>query len=118
MDSTKEARTVKGKRFYYCGDVSGDLIIYPTDGSGKQRSAGEVHISLDKIQLIKSQIMTNREIAMGACRDTPSHGSIGEKLRERHWSPQILSYVVPLLIQVGFCEAFKRGRSYFVRRTE
>lgn len=42
---------------------------------------------------------------MGACRDNPSKYSIGESLREQSYSPQNLSYVIPLLIEEGFCVA-------------
>lgn len=42
---------------------------------------------------------------MGACRDNPSKNSIGEALKMQGYSPQNLSYVIPLLIEEGFCVA-------------
>jgi len=111
----RESRTVMGKKFYYTGEISGDVIVYPTDKSGNQRSNGIVPINSNVILFIKSEIQRNREIAMGACRDDPSRGSLGEKLRDRRWSPQYLSYIVPLLIEARFCETFKEGRSHILR---
>jgi hypothetical protein len=42
---------------------------------------------------------------MGACRDNPPKGSIGAMLIRNRYSPQYLSYVIPLLIEEGFCKA-------------
>jgi hypothetical protein len=57
-------------------------------------------------------------VPMGACRDNPVRGSLGEKLRGQRRSPQLLSYVIPLLAEQDFCKYFKRGRRYIVRHAE
>ena len=57
------------------------------------------------IVAIKSEIKQKSPVLMGACRDNPSKYSIGESLRTQGYSPQNLSYVIPLLIEEGFCTA-------------
>lgn len=51
---------------------------------------------------------------MGACRDSPARGSLGEKVRSQRKSPQLLSYVIPVLAEEGFCRYYKRGRRYII----
>jgi len=56
-------------------------------------------------------------IKMGACRDNPSKGSLGEILQSAGKSPQYLSYVLPLLGEKGkkLISHYKEGRSYWVK---
>ena len=112
------AATVTGKRFYYDESISGDLIVYPTDRDGIEPSGSKVRIPSHAIDFIRGEIRKAGEIAMGACRDNPSPGSLGEKLRQQGKSPQFLSYVIPLLTKEGFCTYFKEGRRYVIRYTE
>ena len=72
------------------------LIIY------KKISIG---ISKEIINAIKSKITQRSPVLMGACRDNPSKNSIGQSLKMQGYSPQNLSYVIPLLIGEGFCVA-------------
>jgi len=111
----KRSNTVTGKRFCYHGTLSGDLIVYPTDRDGVKRSGTKVLIPSREIDFIRAEIHNAGEIPMGACRDSPSPGSLGKKLRQRRKSPQFLSYVIPLLIEEGFCTCLKEGRGYVVR---
>jgi hypothetical protein len=111
------AATVTGKRFYYCERTSGDLIVYPTDRDSLEPSGGEVRIPSASIDFIRGAIRKAGEIAMGACRDNPSPGSLGQQLRQQGKSPQFLSYVIPLLTKEGFCTYFKEGRGYVIRYT-
>jgi len=113
----KRANTVKGKPFYYGGSVSEDLIVYPTDKDGVKRSGTQDPIRSQEINFIRVEIREAGEIPMGACRDNPSRGSLGEKLRQQHKSPQLLSYVIPLLTEEGLCAYFKEGRRYMIRYT-
>lgn len=113
----KQSRTVTGKRFYYEGSISQGLVVYPTDEDGTRRSGGVVPIPAEGIDFIRGEIRRAGIIARGACRDNPASGSLGEKLRGQSRSPQWLSYVVPLLAEVGFCEFFKEGRRYMIRYT-
>jgi len=111
------ATTVTGKRFYHDESVSGDLIVYPTDRDGIEPSGSKVRIPSHTVDFIRAEIRKAGEIAMGACRDNPSPGSLGEKLRQQGKSPQFLSYVIPLLAKEGFCTYSKEGRSYVIRYT-
>jgi len=111
------AATVTGKRFDYKEDISGDLIVYPTDKDGIELSGSKVHIPSHTIDFIRDEIRRAGEIAMGACRDNPSPGSLGEKLLHQHKSPQFLSYVIPVLTKKGFCSYFKEGKRYMIRYT-
>ena len=114
----KRSNTVTGKRFYYEGSISADLMVYPTDRAGVKRSGTKVRIPSQAIDFIRAELRKAAEIAMGACRDSPSPGSLGEKLlRQQRRSPQFLSYVIPLLIEEGFCTCFKQGRLYVIRYT-
>lgn len=81
-------------------------------------SGSKVRIPSHAIDFIRGETRKAGEIAMGACRDNPSPGSLGEKLRQQGKSPQFLSYVIPLLTKEGFCTYFKEGRRYVIRYTE
>jgi len=111
----KRSNTVTGKPFYYDGSISGDIIIYPTDRDGVKCSGARVPIPPQAIDFIRAEIRKAGEIPMGACRDNPVPGSLGDKLRQQHKSPQLLSYVIPLLTEEGFCTYFKVGRRYMIR---
>jgi len=92
----KQSKTLMGIRFKYDGSLDTELIIYKN-----------LNIKIPKkiIDKIKSEIKQKSPVLMGACRDNPSKYSIGESLREQSYSPQNLSYVIPLLIEEGFCVA-------------
>jgi len=110
--------TVTGKPFAYEGDLAGGLVVYPTERDDwTELSGGRVPIPADHIRFIRSEIRNAQLIPMGACRDNPAPGSVGDKLMQNRWSPQDLTYVVPLLREEGFCDAFKQGRGYVIRYT-
>lgn len=114
----KQSKTVTGKRFYYHGKISRSLTVYPTDKGGTKRSGGKVPIPAHAVDFIRGEIHKAGVITMGACRDCPPSGSLGDKLRrEQGKSPQFLSYVIPLLREEGFCEYFKEGRRHMIRYT-
>ena len=92
----KHAKTLLGIEFNYDGSISTELIIYKNLN---------IKISKKIIDAIKSEIIQKNPIFMGACRDNPIRYSIGESLRAQGYSPQNLSYVIPLLIEEGFCVA-------------
>jgi hypothetical protein len=53
---------------------------------------------------------------MGASRKPLVADSVGEKLAEQHGvSPQVMSYVLPLLIEEGFCKV-SGGKPYTIYR--
>ena len=102
---------------YYDGSITEDLIVYPTDSVGIEPSGNKVPIPSHTIDFIRGEIRKASEIAMGANRDNPPPGSLGEKLRQQRKSPQLLCYVIPLLTKEGFCTYFKEGRRYVIRYT-
>jgi hypothetical protein len=85
----KQTKTLMGVGFKYEGSLDNGLVIH------KKISIG---ISKDIVNAIKSEIMRRSPVLMGACRDNPSKDSIGESLKMQGYSPQNLSYVIPLLI--------------------
>lgn len=114
------SHTVTGKPFAYEGDLSGGLVVYPTKWDDwTQLSGGRVPIPAEGIRFIRGEIRRARLIAMGACRDNPARGSLGDKLRQIRKPAQWLSYVIPLLREAGFCDASKqgKGKAYIVRYT-
>lgn len=92
----KQTKTLRGVGFKYEGSLDNGLVIH------KRISIG---ISKDIVNAIKSEITRRSPVLMGACRDNPSKNSIGESLKAKGYSPQNLSYVIPLLIEEGFCVA-------------
>lgn len=91
--------TFKGAIFSYDGSINDGLIVH-TIKSGKPTGT-QLSIDTETIKLIKNKIIENCEIKMGACRDKPSSGSLGEMLQSYGKSPQLLSYVLPLLEEAG-----------------
>jgi hypothetical protein len=43
-------------------------------------------------------------VKIGASRDKPSVGSIGEWLRQNYKGPQIASYLAPVLVEEGYAQ--------------
>jgi hypothetical protein len=92
----KETKTLMGVGFKYEGSIDDELIICKKI---------DIRISKKIINAIKSEITRRSPLLMGACRDYPTKNSIGESLKMQGCSPQNLSYVIPLLIEEGFCVA-------------
>lgn len=90
----KQTKTLMGVGFKYEGSLDNGLIIYKKIN---------IKISEKIIKVIKTEIIRKSPVLMGACRDNPSKNSIGESLKMQGYSPQNLSYVIPLLIEEGFC---------------
>jgi hypothetical protein len=105
--------TFTGKRFGYTGSTAAELVIYPLDKQGVKTST-KLPVSQDTICFIVNQIRLHGTIKMGACRDKPSKGSLGEVLLDMKKTPQVLSYVLPLLKKVELIRSHKEGRSFWV----
>lgn len=102
------ARTLMGVEYQYSGSLDTDLIIHKKI---------DIHITANTISLIRTEIIKRSPILMGACRDNPPKGSIGEMLIKKGYSPQYLSYVIPLLIEERFCKANEK-RPYKIMKHE
>lgn len=108
-DHMPEAYTVYGnKRFRYSGSLETGLVVH---------KGVDIAISVDTIRLIKTEIARRNPVLMGACRDNPSRNSLGETLRGRGITPQVLSYVVPLLVDSGYCTTNNSKPLVISRRT-
>jgi hypothetical protein len=97
-----------GVEFQYSGSLDTGLIVHKNI---------DIYISRNIIQIIQGEIEKRSPVFMGACRDKPIRDSIGETLLNNGYSPQSLSYVIPLLIEEGFCRASDR-RPYKIIRTK
>lgn len=94
-DEVKQAKTLTGVEFKYEGSLDTELTIYQNSSINK--------ISKENIAAIKTEIEQRSPVLMGANRTNPSKHSIGESLMIQRYSPQSLSYVIPMLIEDGFC---------------
>lgn len=92
----KSSKTVQGKPFKYEGSLDEGLTIHFKSSSLK--------ISPEIIRVIRHELSVRSPVRMGANRKPLVANSIGETIRENYKaSPQIMSYVVPLLVQEGYC---------------
>ncbi len=103
------ARTVMGKEFEYCGTLATGITVF-------FKSGGRKKISPEIIQVIRDEITRRSPVRMGANRSPLVADSIGETLAlSYHESPQVMSYVLPLLVAAGFC-TISGGKPYIIYR--
>ena len=55
-----------------------------------------------------------REIKMGASRDNPPKNSLGFFIKKEKQFPQQLSYLIPILIEEGFCDFRRDGKAFVI----
>jgi hypothetical protein len=88
-------RTLMGKRFEYSGSLAEGLRV--------NFSTTSLKIDLKTIAIIRGEIERRSPVKMGASRSPLVLNSVGETLWGEHRvSPQVMSYVLPLLIAEGF----------------
>ena len=66
------------------------------------------------VDLVKRAIQGSGEIKMGASRDNPPKISLGALIKKEKQSPQQLSYLIPILIEEGFCDFRKDGKAFVI----
>ena len=99
-----------GKPFGYDGSLNTDLVVH--------MPASTMRINAESISFIRNQIQRRSPVLMGANRDPLVRNSVGETLaKETGKSPQLLSYVVPLLVEEGFCRVSPQ-RPYLITLCE
>lgn len=104
------ATTVTGTRFEYSGSLSEGLTLYFSSGH-------RTRVSTDTIAIVRREITRRSPVAMGANRSPLVRDSVGETLQRDHGvSPQVLSYVLPLLIEEGFCTATRSKPEIITKR--
>ena|ERR1700674_2158752 len=92
------SKTLTGKPFTYSGSLATGLTIL-FGNSGKA-----MMIPVRIIDVIRAEITRRSPVLMGANRDPLVRNSVGATLYEKHhFSPQAMSYVLPLLIEEEFC---------------
>ena len=102
------SKTVMGKRFKYRGSLDKGISVKFED------SGADWVIPAAIIEVIKAQIAERSPVLMGASRRPLVKNSVGETLyRDYGFSPQAMSYVLPLLIEAKFCTVSPR-RPYLI----
>lgn len=92
------SKTVMGKRFKYKGTLSTGIAVHFGDAGADWVIPPEI------IQVIKDEIVKRSPVLMGASRRPLVKNSIGETLYKEHsFSPMAMTYVLPLLVEAGFC---------------
>ena len=91
------ATTVMGKSFEYDGSLATGLTVFFKPPHKKK-------IPVTIINVIRQEITKRSPVLMGANREPLVADSVGETLALNHKeSPQVMSYVLPLLVAEGFC---------------
>lgn len=92
------SRTVMGKMFHYRGSLAtGIHVVFDDTGQ-------DWFIPAEIIDVIKAQIAERSPVLMGASRRPLVKDSVGETLFQEHgFSPLAMTYVLPLLIEAGYC---------------
>jgi hypothetical protein len=99
-------KTLLGKPYEYTGTLATGIVV---------NSA--TRISADIIRVIRSEITETSPVLMGASRAPLVADSVGETLNVKYRkSPQVMSYVLPLLIEEGFCTVSDRKPFVIHRR--
>ncbi|PKQ16689.1 MAG: hypothetical protein CVT67_02660 [Actinobacteria bacterium HGW-Actinobacteria-7] len=105
----KQSRTVMGKPFRYNGALSKGIGVRFAD------SKTDWFIPAEIIEIIKTEIAQRSPVLMGASRKPLVKNSVGETLyRDHGFSPRAMSYVLPLLVEAGFCTV-SPSRPYLIR---
>jgi hypothetical protein len=105
MEKKKRAHTpIKRVRFQYTGSLEDGLNVYKASADGKR----PFKLDYDLIKKTKSTMLRVCPAIMGTNWENPPKYSIGYALKEtlkgEKVHPQCLSYIIPLLIEAGFCE--------------
>jgi hypothetical protein len=91
-------KTVQGNRFCYSGSLEAGIVVSFTFTA--------LRISPEVIRAIRAEIIERSAVLMGSSRKPLVPNSLGEMIWLRyHVTPQAVSYIVPLLIEEGFCRA-------------
>jgi len=94
----KRSKTVMGKQFEYSGSLSDGISVHFGD------AGADWFIPPEIIQVIKDEIAKRSPVLMGASRRPLLKDSVGETLYRNHgFSPQAMTYVLPLLVESGYC---------------
>jgi hypothetical protein len=103
------SKTIMGKSFEYSGTLATGITVFFKPPHKKV-------IPPETVRVIRAEITKRSPVLMGANRDPLVSNSVGETLAERYnESPQVMSYVLPLLVEEGFCTVSDH-RPYIIYR--
>jgi hypothetical protein len=111
----KKLKTLTGHEFQCKTYPDKELIIYPPDDQGNLQEKSAIVITPFTQDLVKEAIKSSGRILMGASRDNPPRSSLGSLIKEEKQSPQQLSYLIPILIDEGFCTSEKSGNAFVIK---
>ncbi len=111
----KKIKTLKGHEFQYKSYSDKELIIYPPDDQGNLQEKSAIVITPFTQGLVRKAIRSNGKILMGASRDNPPKTSLGFLIKAEKQSPQQLSYLIPILIDEGFCTFERDGKAFVIK---
>jgi hypothetical protein len=104
------AKTMTGKSFEYSGSLATGLTVFFKPPHKKT-------IPVEIINIIRHEIEKRSPVLMGANRQPLVGNSVGETLALNHnESPQVMSYVLPLLVEEGFCTV-SDGKPFVIHKT-
>jgi hypothetical protein len=107
-DTVPTSKTVMGKSFEYSGTLATGITVFFKPPYKKK-------ITSDIVRVIRAEITKRSPVLMGANRAPLVPNSVGETLAERYNEPpQVMSYVLPLLVEEGFCTVSDR-KPYMIR---
>jgi hypothetical protein len=96
------SNTLMGRTFEYSGTLATGITVFFKPPSKKL-------ITSAIIRVIKAEITSRSPVLMGACVKPLVADSIGETLALKHSeTPQVMSYILPLLVEDGFCTVSDR----------
>lgn len=103
------AKTVTGQPFEYSGTLTTGITVFFKPPHKKM-------IAREIVRIIRDEITKRSPVLMGASRKPLVKDSVGETLSVKHGeSPQVISYVLPLLIEEGFCTV-SNGKPFVIHR--
>jgi hypothetical protein len=113
-------KTTLQQKPFQCEEVTGEcgeiLVIYRSDKDGQQQAREAYAATPFILNLVRTKIRESGKagIVIGASRNDPPAGSLGNALWDEGLSPQWLSYVVAFLAHKGYCriEHSRPGRAY------
>jgi len=114
----KDQRTLSGKPFRYLGDLSKEIIVYPSDRVGQPQERFALVITPYESEFVSGLIREHGRLLVGASRDRPPKGSLGYFLKEKCLTPQHLSYLIPILAEHGICEVRKESKAFVAKHVE
>jgi hypothetical protein len=101
--------TVTGVQFDYSGSLATGLTV--------SFEKSTLKIKPEIIYIIRHEITKRSPVMMGANRKPLVADSVGETLWLQHrTTPQVMSYVLPLLVEEGFCTVSDRKPFVIHRR--